>query len=62
MYVYQFVMMRVIEALFKKFQIPHASGGLDLFIKYAGAIILAVVLTKLIERPCLALREKIYPA
>jgi peptidoglycan/LPS O-acetylase OafA/YrhL len=62
MYVYQFVMMRVIEALLKKWHITYVSGSLDLFIKYGGAICLAVLLTKLIEQPCLSLRERLFPS
>lgn len=62
MYVYQFVMMRVIEALLKKLHVDYVSGIVDLLIKYGGAIILAVILTKLIERPFLALREKLFPS
>ncbi|OAI02393.1 hypothetical protein A1353_16515 [Methylomonas methanica] len=62
MYVYQFVMIRIVDALLKKFDIPPLSGAIDLFIKYAGAIILAVLLTKLVERPCLSLRDKMFPS
>jgi peptidoglycan/LPS O-acetylase OafA/YrhL len=62
MYVFQFVMMRVVEAVLKKLQITHIPPVLDLFIKYAGAMLLAVLLTKLIESPMLILREKIYPS
>lgn len=62
MYVYQFVMMRVVEAVLKKINIDAIPATLDLFIKYAGAIGLAFVLTTLIERPSLKLREKLFPS
>jgi peptidoglycan/LPS O-acetylase OafA/YrhL len=62
MYVYQFVMMRMVEALLKRLGITSVPGVVDLLIKYGGAIVLAVVLTKLIERPFLSLREKMFPS
>ncbi|MDX8127154.1 acyltransferase [Methylomonas sp. OY6] len=62
MYVYQFVVMRVVEALLKKLQITDLPVVTDLVIKYGGAIMLAVVLTKLIERPFLSLRERMFPS
>ncbi|WP_445367262.1 acyltransferase family protein [Methylomonas sp. BW4-1] len=62
MYVYQFVMMRLVEAFFKKYHITYESVVFDLFVRYVGTIVLAVMLTKIIEHPFLALREKIFPS
>ncbi|QSB01061.1 acyltransferase [Methylomonas sp. EFPC1] len=62
MYVYQFVMIRIIEAIVKKFTLFNVTPGMDLIFKYIGAILLAVAVTKLIERPFLVLREKLFPA
>ncbi|MBD9359869.1 acyltransferase family protein [Methylomonas fluvii] len=62
MYVYQFVAMRVIYALLGVVEIHEISPIFDLCIKYLGAIFLAVVITKLIEKPSLALRERLFPS
>jgi peptidoglycan/LPS O-acetylase OafA/YrhL len=58
MYLFQFVMYRFFEVVFAKLHIEF-SGLLELFTKYAGAIAIAYVITKLIERPILRLREKV---
>jgi peptidoglycan/LPS O-acetylase OafA/YrhL len=61
MYLFQFVMYRVFEAIFSKLHIE-PSGILQIFIKYAGAIGIAYVITKLVEKPILKLREKVIPS
>jgi peptidoglycan/LPS O-acetylase OafA/YrhL len=58
MYLFQFVMYRVFEVIFSKLHLEFA-GLLLLFAKYAGAIGIAYVITKLVERPILRLREKV---
>jgi peptidoglycan/LPS O-acetylase OafA/YrhL len=58
MYLFQFVMYRVFEAVFSKLHLEF-TGVLVLILKYAGAIGIAYVITKLIERPILRLREKL---
>jgi peptidoglycan/LPS O-acetylase OafA/YrhL len=62
MYVYQFVMFRLFEALFNKLSIVNIPPILVVSIKYLGAIFLAFVITKTIEKPVLRLREKLYPS
>lgn len=62
MYVFQFVLYRVIEAVLKKASLPALPHVGEIFVKYAGAILMAFLITKLIEKPVLALREKLYPS
>lgn len=62
MYVYQFVMFRIGEAALQRFGVTDIPVTLDVVMKYCGAIGLAYVITKSIERPVLALRERAYPA
>lgn len=60
-YVFQFVPYRTMEALFKRLHIE-PSAPVWALLKYAGAIAIGVVISKLIERPCLALRDRLFPS
>lgn len=62
MYVFQFVLFRAGEALWLKLlkmPIPEPAG---LAMRYGGAILCAVIVTKFLERPMLVLRDKLFPS
>lgn len=62
MYVYQFVMMRIIYEGLSRFNIKSVPVVADISIKYLGAIFIAYLITKLVEKPSLVLRERLYPS
>lgn len=61
LYVYQFVMFRVLETVWKKIIVVTPSAPTVLAMKYLGALFLAFVVTKAVERPALALRNRLFP-
>jgi peptidoglycan/LPS O-acetylase OafA/YrhL len=60
MYVYQFVGLRAAEAGLARWGLGEPDGVLGVVLKYATAIVTAVVVTKLIEHPVLRLRERLF--
>lgn len=62
MYIFQFVRFRAGEAAWKHVSSDPLSPTAELALRYAGAIVLAVVLTKVLERVMPALRERLFPA
>jgi peptidoglycan/LPS O-acetylase OafA/YrhL len=63
MYIYQFVCERPVEALTARLHFSDSAATLFMLAGlYAGAVLVAVVVTKAIERPFLALREWLLPA
>lgn len=62
-YVFQWVPYRTIEALWAKAAGPAAMPPIaQLGLKYAGAILVGVAVTKVVERPALILRDRLFPA
>ncbi len=62
LYVYQFVGMRLLEAVAGRLGLTPFSPELEWVLKYATAIAVAVAVTWLLERPTLALRDRFFPA
>lgn len=62
MYVFQFVFFRAAESVWKRFSPDAIPALLDIAIRYVGALTVAIVVTKLLERPMLALRDRLVPA
>jgi len=61
MYVFQFVAFRAGEALWNRLGTAPIPALAELLIRYVGAIVVAVVITKLLERPLLLLRDRLFP-
>jgi peptidoglycan/LPS O-acetylase OafA/YrhL len=62
MYVFQFSMLRVEQAIWMRFKLGPIPALVELVMSYVGAIIIALILAKLVEKPILWLRDKIFPA
>lgn len=60
-YVFQFVMYRVFEKVWPMVFAAEAPPVALLLMKYAGALVLAVIVTKVVERPLLNLRNRLFP-
>ncbi|WP_144409760.1 hypothetical protein [Cupriavidus basilensis] len=55
-------MFRALERMWLKSGLGTIPPVVELSMKYGGAIILAVIITKAIERPSLRLRDHLFPA
>ena len=62
MYIYQFVGYRMAEAAFRQLGWDSPPALAELLIRYAGAIGVAIVLTRCVEFPFLALRDRLFPS
>jgi len=62
MYVFQFVMYRALERGWHKASLGAIPPTIELTMKYGGAIITAVIVSKSIERPLLLLRNQLFPS
>ncbi len=60
-YVFQFVMFRVLERVWSVVMKQEMPPIASLMIKYGGALLLAVLITKLVERPMINLRNRLFP-
>jgi len=61
MYIWHPGMIRVSDFLSRYVVGLPYDGAILLFVRYVGAIVIAVAMTKAIERPFLALRDRIFP-
>lgn len=62
MYVFQFVLYRALEKVWEKVGLGAVPPTVELLMKYGGAVVAAVIVTKLIEQPGLKLRNRLFPA
>lgn len=61
MYVFQFVPFRAGEALWNRWVGLPMPPLTELLLRYVGAVVLAIVVTRLLERPMLKLRDRWFP-
>lgn len=62
MYVFQFVLYRALEKVWDKLGLGTIPPPVELLMKYGGAIAAAVIVTKMIEKPGLKLRNRLFPS